>query len=124
MDEQAVTERAGNGQVPRPLALADEGPAAPPRANGELVFDAPWQSRAFGLAAALVEADRFRWSDFQTALISQVAQADSEGRDDYWGCWRDALLVCCETADLISAAQAYARTEQLLARPAGHDHRH
>ena len=28
--------------------LDTEGPAAPPRANGELVFTAPWQSRIFG----------------------------------------------------------------------------
>ena len=26
------------------------GPLAPPRRNGELVFEAPWETRAFGLA--------------------------------------------------------------------------
>lgn len=26
-----------------------------PRRNGELAFDEPWQTRAFGLAAAVVE---------------------------------------------------------------------
>lgn len=29
------------------------GAAALPRRNGELVFEAPWQGRAFGLALAL-----------------------------------------------------------------------
>ena len=33
-----------------------EGPAAPPRSNGELVFAEPWESRAFGMAVTLYEA--------------------------------------------------------------------
>ena len=35
---------------------AGDGPARGiPRSNGELVFDAPWESRAFGLAAAYLD---------------------------------------------------------------------
>ena len=33
-----------------------QGPAAPPRANGELVFEQPWQGRAFGLADKVIVA--------------------------------------------------------------------
>ena len=43
------------GSIAAVLAAEAEGPAAPPRANGELVFEAPWESRAFGIAIALVE---------------------------------------------------------------------
>jgi hypothetical protein len=32
-----------------------EGPVAPPRSNGELVFAEPWESRAFAAALALYE---------------------------------------------------------------------
>ena len=32
------------------------GAIAMPRSNGELVFDAPWQSRAFGMAVGLSRA--------------------------------------------------------------------
>lgn len=106
------------------LELADDGPAAPPRANGELIFDAPWQSRVFGLAAAMVEADHFSWAEFQAALIAEVALADATGSDDYWGCWRDALVNCCERAGAMTGAQWTSRIGELLARPAGHDHRH
>ena len=35
-------------------------PAAPPRRNGELVFEVPWESRAFGVALALCEAGALR----------------------------------------------------------------
>ena len=53
------------------------GPTPPPRSNGELVFDQPWQTRAFGLAAAAVEAGRFTWSEFQKYLIAEVAILDA-----------------------------------------------
>lgn len=106
------------------LELAADGPAAPPRANGELVFEAPWQSRVFGLAAAMIEGGHFSWVDFQAALIAEIATADAAGVDDYWGSWRDALLSCCETSGAVTGAEWQSRTEQLLTRPTGHDHRH
>ena len=37
------------------------GAIAMPRSNGELVFDAPWQSRAFGMAVSLSRAGYFSW---------------------------------------------------------------
>ena len=36
-------------------AVGDTLPADVPRRNGELLFAAPWEGRAFGLAAAYVE---------------------------------------------------------------------
>ena len=76
--------------------LAESGPTAPPRANGELVFDAPWQSRAFGVTAALADAGRLEWADFRAALIERISQADAGDEstgtpDGYWRCWLDAL---------------------------------
>ena len=35
----------------------------PPMANGELVFDEPWQGRLFGMAVALTEAGVIDWAD-------------------------------------------------------------
>lgn len=108
-------------------ALPTSGRAAPPRVNGELVFDAPWQSRAFGLAAALAEAGRLDWPDFQAALIAEVGRVDraatsSDGTGDptiYWQCWLDALSRCCPP----SVAERWSdRCSELAARPVGHDH--
>lgn len=109
------------------LALPADGPAAPPRANGEIVFDSPWQGRAFGVAAALVEQNQFTWSDFQTALIAAVGVADAEGQDTgepacYWQCWLDALATVAEDGDLVGVDDWSARCLELAARPAGHDH--
>ena len=42
-----------------------DGPAAPPRSNGELVFGEPWEGRAFGLVMALVDSGRLSYEDFR-----------------------------------------------------------
>ena len=58
----------------RPSAVLDvDGPAAPPRSNGELVFAEPWESRAFGLALALHDGGAFEWEDFRQQLIATIA---------------------------------------------------
>ncbi len=110
-----------------PLELAVDGPAAPPRSNGELVFDAPWQTRAFGLAAALSEQGHLSWSEFQQALIERVRRADESGDDTgrpetYWCCWLDALGQLTGRGRLVDPADWSARSDELAARPAGHDH--
>lgn len=58
-----------------PLAVEPDisGPAAPPRANGELVFEAPWQARAFGMAVALLERDGASWDQFRRFLVPALA---------------------------------------------------
>jgi nitrile hydratase accessory protein len=57
------------------------GPAALPRRNGELVFEAPWQSRAFGMAVALHGARAFDWVDFQRRLVEEIAAWERDHDD-------------------------------------------
>jgi nitrile hydratase accessory protein len=54
------------------------GEAALPRSNGELVFDSPWESRAFGIAVALHGDRRFDWEEFRGDLIEEITRAESE----------------------------------------------
>jgi hypothetical protein len=60
-----------------------------PRRNGELAFDAPWQSRVFARAAAVIEhafgGDR---EPFRRQLINAIAT--DPGRP-YWESWTAAL---------------------------------
>ena len=58
-----------------PLAVEPDvaGPAAPPRTNGELVFDEPWQARAFGIAVTLLERDGCGWDAFRAYLVPAIA---------------------------------------------------
>lgn len=113
-------------------ALLDElpadGPAAPPRSNGELVFAAPWEGRAFGLMVALTEQDVFTLADFQAALIDSIAQWDELQRPveeyHYYECWLGALETLVVEKTPVTNPEIDALTTQLLTRPAGHDHDH
>ena len=71
------------------MKLDVDGPAAPPRQNGELVFDNPWQARVFGLAAAVIDTsldgDR---EPFRQRLVTAIAAAPDR---PYWESWAAAL---------------------------------
>ena len=72
-----------------------------PRRNGEMAFDAPWQSRAFGLAAAVVETRLGTdWEPFRRRLIAAVA---ADPARPYWESWTAALEDLLVSAGLVSA---------------------
>jgi hypothetical protein len=50
-------------------------PGGIPRTNGELVFETPWERRAFGLAAAYVEGRGQGWGPFRNHLMAAIAAA-------------------------------------------------
>ena len=78
--------------VPDPILSQLEGRAALPRKNGELVFDAPWEGRAFGIAVALRDAGFYEWSDFRDRLIAEVARAQEKlPSSTYYEQWLAAL---------------------------------
>jgi hypothetical protein len=65
-----------------------------PRRNGELAFDAPWQSTVFALAAAVVEhAFGGNREPFRRQLIKAIAA--QPGRP-YWESWTTALEALVE----------------------------
>ena len=67
----------------------------PPRRNGELAFDAPWQGTVLALAAAVVEhafdGDR---EPFRQQLINAIA---AEPGRPYWESWTAALEALVQT---------------------------
>lgn len=65
-----------------------EGPAAPPRSNGELVFAAPWQGRAFGLCIAILEREDLRWDAFRPHLVTALG---ADPKRDYYDSFALAL---------------------------------
>lgn len=69
-----------------------QGELALPRSNGELVFAAPWEGRAFGIAVALNEGGAYEWSEFQRRLAEEIAAAppDDEG-SVYYERWLASL---------------------------------
>jgi nitrile hydratase accessory protein len=114
----------------RPESVLEwDGPVAPPRRNGELVFDALWESRVFGMTMTLYERGAFEWNDFRDRLIAAIAawERAHQGADAasyrYWDCWLAAFESLLADKDLCPPASLEARVADLAVRPAGHDHR-
>ena len=119
---------AGAGlRGPNAMTVLDvDGPAAPPRSNGELVFGAPWESRAFGLALALHAGGAFEWEDFRRQLIAAITDWERDGDDgqewSYYRCWLTALERVLAQRGFVGAGDVEARARELAARPEDHDH--
>jgi nitrile hydratase accessory protein len=98
-----------------------EGPVAPPRSNGELVFAEPWESRAFAAAVALHEAGTFTWPQFQAALIARITRwQDAAGDGVHWNYyqhWLGALEDVLTAHGVLLADDVTARAQVLARRP-------
>ena len=111
-----------------PIDLDLDGPAAPPRSNGELVFAEPWESRTFGMVMALTDTATLDWDDFREALIARIKQWESDPPEgecwSYYRCWQLALEDSLIARGVITGTGVSDRGAELAARPAGHDHDH
>ena len=107
---------------PSESLLDSEGPGAPPRANGELLFDAPWQSRVFGLTMVLHQSGTFEWDEFRERLIVAIARAEEQEGFHYYECWLQALQGLLDAKGICLGGDVEARVSELAARPQGHDH--
>jgi nitrile hydratase accessory protein len=121
------TRAPAGGRADASYLLDSRGPAAPPRDNGELVFSAPWESQAFGIALALQDAGSIDWEEFRQSLISEIggweaAHPSGEGWS-YYECWLRSLERLASSKGLINAGDLHGRLDALAARPDGHDHR-
>jgi nitrile hydratase accessory protein len=114
--------------TPPTLELDIDGPAAPPRSNGELVFAEPWEGRAFGLTMALVDAGAISYDTFRGELIERIAAWEAAPPPgecfSYYRCWLSALERVVDGAGLVTAVELGERSAAFSARPAGHDHDH
>ena len=108
------------------------GDAGPPRRNGELVFESPWESRVFGMTLSLFERGLFEWDEFRDCLSEEIGgwdrahpdaarSADGEGYR-YWDRWLAAFQALLERKGLCDASAIETREREFAARPHGHDH--
>jgi nitrile hydratase accessory protein len=104
-----------------PIDADLERTVSPPRDNGEIVFAAPWERRAFGLVIALCRSGACKWEDFRRRLIARIAEDDSR---PYWSSWAAALEDVLEDRSMLARTEIDALELSFLARPAGHDHEH
>ena len=69
--------------------IAGDLPTEVPRKNGELVFDAPWESRAFGVVAAYLDTTGNGWDHFRPHLIAAIAECSDD--TPYYESWVHTL---------------------------------
>jgi nitrile hydratase accessory protein len=112
------------------------GDAAPPMLNGELVFEAPWQGRAFGIARGLAEQGVYAWEDFRAQLTEQIGVFDRTLGRDYGTSglttpqfrYYDHFLIALETLlvarGIVANGELTERVRAFEERPHGHDHDH
>ena len=104
---------------------AVETQIALPRENGELVFQAPWEARAFGLAVALNEKDLYKWREFSSQLALEIAAAEQNNTpSSYYARWIASLEELLIERGLISREQLDARTAEYAIHDHHHDHHH
>ena len=98
-------------------AVADmSGGSTIPRKNGELVFEAPWEGRAFGIAVALSELGEYDWEAFRQRLISTIAAADASeapaAASSYYERWLASLESLLAESGLVDEAELAERAFQ------------
>lgn len=94
---------------------------------GEEAFRLPWELRSFALAVAFHEAERFPWTDFQTALVQAIDSAEEQNEpEQYYGRWVEALEELLRERGGLDIAELDRRTQEILATPRddGHTHPH
>jgi nitrile hydratase accessory protein len=114
-----MTARAPDAEI----GLMD-GAAALPRKNGELVFEAPWEGRAFGVAVALSDQRLYQWDEFRQHLIAEIQAGDARGAETtYYERWLAALERTLVERGLVTPEELDARAEE-YASGAREDHTH
>jgi len=101
-----------NDSPDKQIANMEEGIALP-RRNGELVFEAPWEGRAFGMAVALNESGEYDWSEFQNMLAAEIADAE-QGHDTstYYERWLASLEKLLLDKGMLEATELEVRTTE------------
>ena len=112
--------------------LTMEEAIAPPRTNGELIFDAPWESRAFGMAMVLHQKSAYTWPEFSSRLATEItAQAEDSLAErvlpvpdgtgaNYYERWLSSLEKLLVEKGILSTNELETRTAEFAAG----DHSH
>ncbi len=84
-----------------------------PRKNGELVFEAPWQSRAFGMAVVLSEEGAYDWEEFRRRLAEEITR---DGGRDYYASWLRAFERLLLERDVLTPGELERRKADYLSQ--------
>lgn len=135
VERSSVPRRGAPLELRRSRAKAERlvadmgGTAALPRKNGELVFEAPWESQAFGMAIALYERGHYDWEEFRGRLISEIGdweRSEEYEREvwDYYRHWLASFEALVKDRGLLSEEEIVERTSEFVAGARDDDHHH
>lgn len=96
--------------IDRSIAYLD-GATALPRKNGELLFQAPWEGRAFGLAVVLSDKGEYPWDEFRAQLVEQIGI----GGGSYYSSWLRALEAVLLARGIVTEREVSQRAAEYLA---------
>jgi len=115
--------RSQNTRAVNPEVAEMQGAEAPPRKNGELVFDALWEGRTFGMAVTLSDRGLYPWRDFRASLIDVISACDAAGdtATPYYERFLAALEHLAVDRGLVSAEELDALTQEYAAKRAAQD---
>ena len=103
-------------EAPDPRIASMDEQIALPRQNGELVFAAPWEARAFGIAVVLNEAGVYPWRDFSQGLAAETAAAEQHGVPiSYYERWLETLATLAIARGLVTPEELEARIAEYAA---------
>ena len=109
----AVESTSGPASGPDREIADMQGAEALPRKNGELVFDAAWEARVFGMTISMHERQLFEWNEFRDELIEEIAEADRDGSSStYYERWLEAFEHLLVEKGLLTHDELSARLEQ------------
>lgn len=125
VERSSVLRRGAPLKLRRSRAKAERlvadmgGTAALPRKNGELVFEAPWESQAFGMAIALYERGHYDWEEFRGRLISEIGDWERSEEDerevwDYYRHWLASFEALVKDRGLLSEEEIEERTSEFV----------
>jgi nitrile hydratase accessory protein len=119
---------------PDALQLTMEEAIAPPRKNGELIFEAPWESRAFGMAMVLHQKSAYSWPEFSSCLASEISAQTEDAQAErvlpvppgtganYYERWLSSLAKLLVEKGILSTNELEARTAEFAAGMWDHSH--
>ncbi len=87
-----------------------------PRRNGELVFEAPWEGRVFGMAVALSDDQVYDWNAFRDRLVAEIVAAEEHGdASGYYERWLASFERLLLDTGVVTAEELDARTAEFTA---------
>ena len=106
------------GGFPPQIMIDREVAGSLPRKNGELVFESPWESRAFGMAVVMNEKGAYQWEEFRDRLIERVGRRTQEGMSSseppthYYEDWLGAFESLLVARGMIEPEELTARVKE------------